>query len=260
MQRPGDGRGCSGAAHLASADDSQPRWRVRRPIRRAYASLHPHRPQPLCRIVGALHEGRECWNDEDHRLTSSVTAFGDLPSCALTLGRGSVGGWLGPPSSGGVDVSGGCQYATQREGRTQYQYAEEGHRQQPDRTEEGSWVHKDGVPLNPPVCSEVREHHGGTKEWLQVARRPMTAGARCCRLLGLLYFAAIPQLPAAVPLPVPPASLPGGVRPVREPSRSAVKGGGHRGLREPPRDYVAGHRPHPLLITLTNTLSKSVGA
>lgn len=44
-------------------------------------------------------------------------------------------------------------------------------------------------------------------------------------MLGLLYFSAVPQLPAAVPLSVPPASLPGGVRPVREPSRSAVKGG-----------------------------------
>lgn len=53
----------------------------------------------------------------------------------------------------------------------------------------------------------------------------MAAAAGYCRLLGLLYFSAVPQLPAAVPLSVPPASLPGGVRPVREPSRSAVKGG-----------------------------------
>ena len=86
----------------------------------------------------------------------------------------------------------------------------------------------------------------------------MTAGAGCCRLLGLLYLAAVPQLPTVITLSVPPVSLPGGMRPVREPSRSAVKGGGHKGPREPPRDYVAGRRPHPPH-HLANTLSKSVG-
>lgn len=86
----------------------------------------------------------------------------------------------------------------------------------------------------------------------------MAAAAGYCRLLGLLYFSAVPQLPAAVPLSVPPASLPGGVRPVREPSRSAVKGGGHKGPREPLRDYVAGPRPHPPH-HLANTLSNCGG-
>lgn len=35
----------------SSADDSQQRWRVLRPIRRACASPHPHRPQPRCHGV-----------------------------------------------------------------------------------------------------------------------------------------------------------------------------------------------------------------
>lgn len=93
---------------------------------------------------------------------------------------------------------------------------------------------------------------------MQVAWRPTTAGAGCCRLLGLLYLAAVPQLPAVIPLSVPPVSLPDGMRPVREPSRSAVKGGGHKGPQEPPRDYVAGRRPRPPH-HLANALSKSVG-
>lgn len=38
-----------------SADDSQPRWRGRQPIARAYASLHPHRPPPRCRCRRPEH-------------------------------------------------------------------------------------------------------------------------------------------------------------------------------------------------------------
>lgn len=48
LRRVGGGFAC------ASADDSQPRRRVRQPIRRACVSLCPHRPQPRCR--GVLHE------------------------------------------------------------------------------------------------------------------------------------------------------------------------------------------------------------
>ena len=45
----------------ASADDSRPRRRVRRPTAHAYASLHPHRPQPrywLAPSTGATRDGR----------------------------------------------------------------------------------------------------------------------------------------------------------------------------------------------------------
>lgn len=68
--------------------------------------------------------------------------------------------------------------------------------------------------------------------------------------LRLLHFVAVQRRGTVAPtgpgpLSVPLASLPGGVRPVREPSRSAVKGGGHKGPREPPRDYVPGRRSPP---------------
>lgn len=36
---------------MASADDSQPRWRVRRPTTYACTSLHPHRSRPPCYAV-----------------------------------------------------------------------------------------------------------------------------------------------------------------------------------------------------------------
>lgn len=57
-----------------------------------------------------------------------------------------------------------------------------------------------------------------------------------------------PRFTGGGPLSVPLAALPGGERPVGEPSRSAVKGGGHKGPREPPRDHVAAlgsPPPHP---------------
>lgn len=44
-------RGVVGAR--TSADDSQPQWWVRERLRRACASLHPHRPQPRCPCVSS---------------------------------------------------------------------------------------------------------------------------------------------------------------------------------------------------------------
>ena len=80
-----------------------------------------------------------------------------------------------------------------------------------------------------------------------------TAGSSGRCTSSLLY-----RSPHTRPLSVLLASLPGGVRPVREPSRSAVKGGGQKGPREPPRDYVAGpgpHPPHPPVDTLSDCVS-----
>jgi len=96
----------------ASADDSQPRWRVSQPTRHACATLHHHRPQPRCRCRrpeqaatadpwgehrGDLTpKGLLAWGLRDLRLVPGLTCGG----VALGPGGRSIGSPVFPAGSG----------------------------------------------------------------------------------------------------------------------------------------------------------------